>query len=123
MYMYSALYDDTFSDEPNRSHAILYSKPVCKIGWNYTSFMPTIKRKSVKEDDIVRLLLSLSQMHLHIYMSFHDSKADDAKRRNKRQGIHSDLLKYIKSCKTYQVRQRQSECTTFRCKTSFLDGI
>jgi len=54
MYMYSALYDDTFSDEPNRAHAILESKPVCKIGWNFTSFMPTIKRKSVKEDDTLR---------------------------------------------------------------------
>jgi hypothetical protein len=49
MYMYSALYDDTFSDEPNRLHAILQRKPVCKIGWNFISFMPTIKTKSVKE--------------------------------------------------------------------------
>ena len=66
MYMYNALYDDTFSDEPNRAHCILKSKPVCTIGWNFISFMPTIKRKSVKEDDTVRLLLSLSQIHLHI---------------------------------------------------------
>ena len=92
--------------------------------------MPTIKKKSVKEDDTVRLLLSLSQIHLHIYMSFHDSKAaechmgmdktDDAKR----QKIHYDLLKYIKSCKTYKnVRQIKTECTTFLCKASFLDCI
>ena len=66
-------------------------------------------------------------------MSFRDSKAgqchmgidktDDAKRRNKRPGIHYDLLKYIKSCKTYQIMQRKSECITFLCKASFLDGI
>ena len=71
MYMYNALYYDTFSDEPNSAHCILKSKPVCKIGWNFISFMPTIKRKSVKEDDTVRLLLSLSQIqpsHLDVFL-------------------------------------------------------
>ena len=27
---------------------------MCKIGWHVISFMPTIKKKSVKEDDTVR---------------------------------------------------------------------
>jgi hypothetical protein len=49
-------------------------------------------------------------------------KTDDAKRRNKRPGIHYDLLKYIKSCNTWWkllVRNRLASNNADKAEATF----